>query len=123
MIEKVPGIKAALAPRTHASGIPTTEGPSSTAPADRSRERTTSKDNTAKVKRTDTKTETVLKKLKLARGATVEQIVEATGWQAHSVRGFLSAVIRKKLGLNLASDVGKDGKRRYRVIAAAGESA
>lgn len=61
------------------------------------------------------KTELVLKKLRLARGATVAQIMEATGWQAHSVRGFLSAVVRKKLGLDLTSEMGKDGQRRYRI--------
>ncbi|AZO05161.1 MULTISPECIES: hypothetical protein [unclassified Mesorhizobium] len=31
------------------------------------------------------------------------------------MRGFLSAVVKKKLGLNLISDVGKDGVRRYRI--------
>ena len=65
---------------------------------------------------TGTKTEIVLKKLQLARGVTIAQIMEATAWQAHSVRGFLSAVVRKKLELNLVSEVGKDGQRRYRVI-------
>ena len=70
----------------------------------------------------DTKADLVLKKLRMARGATVAQIMEATGWQAHSVRGFLSAVVKKKLGLNLTSEVGKDGQRRYRVVEA-GEGA
>ena len=62
-----------------------------------------------------TKAEQVLKKLRLAKGATIEMLMEATGWQAHSVRGFLSAVVKKKLGLNLVSEVGKDGVRRYRI--------
>lgn len=64
----------------------------------------------------ETKADTVLKKLQLARGATVAQFMEATGWQAHSVRGFLSGTIRKKRGLNLVSEMGKDSLRRYRVI-------
>lgn len=63
------------------------------------------------------KTELVLKKLRSAKGATLLQLCEATGWQAHSVRGFLSATVKKKLGLDLASDAGKDGIRRYRVVA------
>ncbi len=62
-----------------------------------------------------TKAEQVLKKLRLAKGATIEMLMEATGWQAHSVRGFLSAVVKKKLGLNLVSEIGKDGARRYRI--------
>lgn len=61
------------------------------------------------------KTEMVLKKLRTARGATIAQLGEATGWQAHSVRGFLSAVVRKKLALPLVSEPGKDGVRRYRI--------
>lgn len=62
------------------------------------------------------KGEIVLKKLRLTRGVTGAQIVEVTGWQPHSVRSFLSAVVKKKLGLNLVSDIGKDGQRRYRII-------
>jgi len=64
----------------------------------------------------NSKTEIVLKKLRLARGATVAQIMELTGWQSHSVRGFFSAVVRKKLKLNLVGEVGKDGQRRYRIV-------
>lgn len=63
----------------------------------------------------ETKTDLVLKKLRAGKGASIEQLVEATGWQAHSVRGFLSATVRKKLDLPLVSDVGKDGIRRYRI--------
>jgi hypothetical protein len=61
------------------------------------------------------KADNVLKKLHSARGITIAQIAEMTGWQTHSVRGFLSGVVKKKLRLDLVSEVGKDGLRRYRV--------
>lgn len=64
------------------------------------------------------KAEQVLKKLGSAKGVTILQMMEATDWQAHSVRGFLSGVVRKKLGHELVSEVGKDGLCRYRIVAA-----
>lgn len=66
---------------------------------------------------TETKASIVLKKIRSSRGVTIEMLMEATGWQAHSVRGFLSAVVKKKMGLTLTSEIGKDGVRRYRIDA------
>jgi hypothetical protein len=65
-----------------------------------------------------TKSAAVLNLLRSTKGTTVDAIMAATGWQAHSVRGFFSAVVKKKLGLALASEVGRDGARRYRVVEA-----
>ncbi len=56
--------------------------------------------------------------LKRKKGATIEEIVEATGWQAHSVRGAISGTLKKKLGLMVTSEKPGDGPRRYRIVAA-----
>jgi len=51
-------------------------------------------------------------------GTTIETIMQATGWQQHSVRGFFAGVVRKKLKLDLDSQL-IDGARRYRIKSAA----
>ncbi|PNG26342.1 hypothetical protein CR492_09530 [Methylocella silvestris] len=66
------------------------------------------------VARAGTKQEAVVALLKRSQGATIAAIMAATGWQQHSVRGFLAAVVRKKLGLTLASERTDEG-RVYRV--------
>ncbi len=60
------------------------------------------------------KQETILSLLRRAEGVTVDQMMKATSWQAHSVRGFLSGTVRKKLGLSLISET-IDGHRHYRI--------
>ena len=54
--------------------------------------------------------------LRRPAGATIAALSEVSGWQQHSVRGFLAGVVRKKLGLELVSAVEAD-QRIYRVIA------
>ena len=43
------------------------------------------------------------------QGATIAQIVEATGWQPHTVRSAFAGALTKKLGLTVTSDPRKDG--------------
>ncbi len=57
----------------------------------------------------------VLELLRRPEGATLADIVAATDWQAHSVRGFISGSLGKKMGLNVESFKRQDGQRVYRV--------
>lgn len=64
------------------------------------------------------KTEQIVAKLKQAAGATIEELIETTGWQAHSIRGAISGTLRKKLGLTVASELIEGRGRVYRIGAA-----
>ena len=52
--------------------------------------------------------------LKSPAGATIDAMMKATGWQQHSVRGFLAGAVRKRLKLKLGSKK-IDGERVYRI--------
>jgi Protein of unknown function (DUF3489) len=56
----------------------------------------------------------VIAMLKSPTGVTIDAMMKATGWQQHSVRGFLAGVVRKRLKLKLGSKK-VDGKRTYRI--------
>ena len=61
-----------------------------------------------------TKRERVLQMLRQPGGATLQALVQATGWQAHSIRGFLSGTLSKGMGLKIES-LKRDGQRVYAV--------
>ena len=65
-----------------------------------------------------TKQSQLIALLERKRGATLDELMQATGWQAHSVRGVLSGVLRKRLGLNVQSDL-LDSIRHYRITTTA----
>ena len=72
--------------------------------------------------RSSTKQEVVLALLRQPTGATITAMTKATGWQQHSVRGFLAGVVRKRLKLKLGSTK-EDGIRAYRIaVGEAGKS-
>ena len=62
-----------------------------------------------------TKQERVLTLLSHPEGASIEEMMQATDWQQHSVRGFLAGTVKKKLGFPLTSSKPNDGVRRYRI--------
>ena len=67
--------------------------------------------------RDGSKTAKVLDLLKRPDGATLKELMKATSWQAHSVRGFLSGTVGKKMGLTVTSTKGENGERSYSVKA------
>jgi hypothetical protein len=71
--------------------------------------------------RAESKQARIIAMLRAAGGATIESMVQATGWKPHSVRGFLAGVIRKKLSFNLVSTAAERG-RVYRIMEAHGPS-
>lgn len=51
-------------------------------------------------------------------GATIDELKRATGWQAHSVRGTMSGILKKRLGLTVQAEL-KNGVRHYQIITSA----
>jgi len=70
--------------------------------------------STKQTERTETKQGRILAMLRAPSGVTIDAMMHATGWQQHSVRGFLAGVVRKKLGFNLVS-AATEGGRFYRI--------
>jgi Protein of unknown function (DUF3489) len=69
----------------------------------------------AKSAREGSKTNQVLELLRQPGGVTAKELMKATGWQPHSVRGFLSGTVGKKMGLAVTSTKGEDGERSYSI--------
>jgi hypothetical protein len=64
---------------------------------------------------TGSKKQIVLDLLRRREGATTAEIAKATGWQHHSIRGFVSGTVAKKMGLTVESTRTENGERRYKI--------
>jgi hypothetical protein len=71
----------------------------------------------AGVARDGSKAAKIIDLLKRPNGATLAEIMKAAGWEAHSVRGFISGTLTKKMGLAVVSAKGEDGERSYSIKA------
>ncbi len=65
--------------------------------------------------RENTKQAQIIAMLQRPEGATISQIVEATGWQQHTVRGTFAGTLKKKLGLLIVSEKDSQANRVYRI--------
>lgn len=62
-----------------------------------------------------TKQQTMIDMLSRHEGATIEELVEATGWLSHTCRGAMSGALKKKLGLTITSEKEDQRGRVYRL--------
>jgi len=97
----------------HAAHVALGKAKAKKAPAKGKRRDTARPD--AKVAREGSKKAKVLVLLGRTDGATLAQLMKATGWQPHSVRGFLSGALGKKMGLKIESTKSDAGERVYRL--------
>jgi hypothetical protein len=112
---------------TEAATVASKPASKAKAPAKQTKKAKTAKAKTAKgkkrakggdkpaVARDGSKKAEVLGLLQRKGGATLPQIMKATGWQAHSVRGFISGALGKKMGLTVNSVRREDGERVYSI--------
>ena len=87
----------------------TTEGPAPATPSQ--------PDAAPKVRtpRKGTKQATLIAMMRAPDGATIEEIMAATGWQSHTVRGAMAGALKKKLGLEVTSEKVEGRGRVYRL--------
>src|SRR5215203_1134886 len=103
---------AAKKPSTvSAAPVPATKSPSQTSGAPKSKQAVAG-----------SKQSRVITMLRSPDGATIAAMMKATGWQQHSVRGFLAGVVRKRMKLKLDSKK-IDGSRIYSIKGADGNKA
>ena len=102
--------KATKKSKVVASGKKSTRGKSDKSPTNVANRRPSPRVKTTKI-------EQCLTLLSNPGGATINELQAATGWQAHTVRGFLAGTVKKKLGLILDSEKAEDDVRRCREAA------
>jgi hypothetical protein len=62
-----------------------------------------------------TKQAKIITLLQREKGATLAELVKLSGWQDHSIRGFMSGTLKKRMGFNIISEKNSKGTRRYRI--------
>lgn len=70
---------------------------------------------TSRTIRSGTKLAAIIDAMRHPGGATIAQMMAGTGWQAHTVRGAISGMVRKRLGYQVVTEKMMDGQRAYRI--------
>jgi hypothetical protein len=75
----------------------------------------TKREASSRTIRPGTKLAAIIDVMRNPGGATIAQMMASTGWQAHTVRGAISGMVRKRLGYAVVTEKGTDGQRAYRI--------
>jgi len=75
----------------------------------------TKREATSRTIRPGTKLAALINAMRHPSGATIAQMMAGTGWQAHTVRGAISGMVKKRLGYAIVTEKGADGQRAYRI--------
>jgi len=104
-------------PRVRAQGAPVARAKAKSGNKAKAAKKAPTSPKKADSVRDGSKAAKILDLLKRPDGATAKELMKATGWQPHSLRGFLSGTVSKKMGLSVTSTKGEDGERTYSVKA------
>ena len=104
--------RSAVARQAAGSKVASTRAPAATTTGPRKREATPIQHP---VDSPVTKHAQLLQLLNRPEGASIEDMMQATAWQQHSVRGFLAGTVKKRMGLPLTSSKAEGDVRRYRI--------
>ncbi len=80
------------------------------------------KTSAQKLRKSPTKSEKIVKLLRRPCGASIVDLQKATGWQAHSVRGFISGSVRKRMNLRVTAEKRNGADLCYNIVENAGTS-
>lgn len=94
----------------------TTEGTTQYAITAAGREAIGAKPEIQPKQREGTKQSTLIELLKRPEGASLAEMVQATGWQQHTIRGAMAGSLKKKLSLNIVSEKTDGQERKYRIV-------
>jgi Protein of unknown function (DUF3489) len=97
--------------------MPKTKTPVTTKKARIARAKPAAK-SAASVQHLTSKSDQILTLLRRKQGASLEEMQTVSGWQPHSVRGYMSGTVKKRMGLHLTSSKSKDGVRHYAIAPA-----
>jgi hypothetical protein len=119
-LEKAATNRAASQKKGAPKGQTAAKGANTKAPAPKKEAKPKKAAKPAAAKRTsspraESKGAKIIEMIGRPKGATLAEIMKVTDWQAHSVRGFISGNVVKKMGLRVESERSTEGQRRYRI--------